>query len=218
MHILPDLIVIRHGETQWNIEGRLQGHKDTPLTHNGVRQARAVAIRLADTLTSRDNLQFWSSPLPRALQTASILADVWAVPYAQFKQTPDLMERSFGVWEGRTRAEIEHDFPDQYRNQQEAPWDYAMPQGESRNDLAARLHKWLASLEQNSTHIVVTHSGCLRALRSVYTKASPETVLAYCEPQTASFILSESKETIMEIQPALLQALGCEGAGTTVQL
>lgn len=215
---LPDLIVIRHGETQWNVAGKLQGHKDTPLTNNGVRQARAVGVNLAPIILSHQKLKFWSSPLPRALQTASILADTWTVPFETFVQDPLLMERCYGIWEGRTTGEIKHDLPEQYLAQESAPWDYAMPQGESRNDLAKRLHVWLQGLERHMTHVVVTHSGCLRALRGLYTQASAETILGYSEPQTASFLLSCGHETMLEIPAGILRSMGCEGAGTTVRL
>lgn len=218
MQELPDLIVIRHGETQWNVAGRLQGRKDTPLTNNGVRQAKAVGVRLADTIASHQGLKFWSSPLPRALQTASILAGIWTVPFEKFTQAPLLMERSFGVWEGQTSDEIKRDLSDQYRAQQTDPWDYTMPEGESRNDLKQRMQTWLATLEKQTTHVVVTHSGCLRALRGIYTKASSEVMLAYSEPQTASFLLSSGRETMLEIPAGILWAMGCEGAGTTVRL
>lgn len=218
MNELPDLIVIRHGETQWNVAGRLQGRKDTPLTNNGVRQARAVGVRLADTITSHKRLKFWSSPLPRALQTTSILADIWAVPFEKFTQAPILMERCFGVWEGYTSDEIRSNLPDQYQEQEADPWGYAMPHGESRNELTRRMQTWLSGLERETPHVVVTHSGCLRALRGIYTKASAETMLAYSEPQTASFLLSSGSETMLEIPAGILRAMGCEGAGTTVRL
>ncbi|NUS70473.1 MAG: histidine phosphatase family protein, partial [Ensifer adhaerens] len=67
---LPSLILIRHGETQWNVAGRLQGRKDTPLTANGVRQALAIGLRLAERIAHEEkNLTFWVSPLGRARQT-----------------------------------------------------------------------------------------------------------------------------------------------------
>lgn len=65
---LPTLLVIRHGETQWNVAGRLQGSRDTPLTVNGVRQAQAVAVRLSETVADLADAAFWVSPLGRARQ------------------------------------------------------------------------------------------------------------------------------------------------------
>ena len=221
MHKLPNLIVIRHGETQWNTVGRLQGHKDTPLTHEGVCQAQAVGVNLADRIASHQNIKFWCSPLPRALQTASILSDIWTVPFEAFTKHPLLKERCYGTWEGRTLEEVKKSQPDEFQAQDADPLGYAMPEGESRNDLNGRINQWLSELsafDQNVTHVVVTHSGSLRALRAIYTKASIETMLAYCEPQTASFILCDGQETMLEIPTGILQALGCTGAGTTVRI
>ena len=96
---LPTLLVIRHGETQWNVAGRLQGRRDTPLTANGMRQALAVAVRLSETVADLDEAAFWVSPLGRARQTASILADIWSHPFERFREEPLLAERSYGAFE-----------------------------------------------------------------------------------------------------------------------
>lgn len=213
---LPPLLVIRHGETQWNVAGRLQGRQDTPLTVNGIRQALAVAARLSETVADLQGAAFWVSPLGRARQTASILADIWSLPFAQFIEEPMLTERGYGVWEGRSMEDIERDLPDQYRAHAADPWDYCMPDGESRTALTKRLGAWGATLDARRPHIAVIHSGCLRALRGIYTDASPADILAYREPQTAAFLLSEGDEIMLDVSPSLLRAFGCEGEGRTV--
>lgn len=213
---LPLLLVIRHGETQWNVAGRLQGRRDTPLTANGTRQALAVAARLAEIVGSFKDAAFWVSPLGRARQTASILADLWSLPFEQFSEEPMLAERGYGVWEGWAHTDIERNFPEQYDAHAADPWDYCMPEGESRTALAARLRAWLATLDGTRPHIAVTHSGCLRALRGIYTNASRADILAYSEPQTAAFLLTEGNEVLLEVAPALLRVTGCESEGRTV--
>jgi broad specificity phosphatase PhoE len=213
---LPPLLVIRHGETQWNVAGRLQGRRDTPLTANGMRQALAVAARLAETVAGLDDAAFWVSPLGRARQTASILADIWSLPFEQFSEATMLAERGYGVWEGWSHGDIERDFPDQYGAHAADPWDYCMPDGESRTTLTARLSAWIATLDGTRPHVVVTHSGCLRALRGIYTRASRADILAYSEPQTAAFLLTEGNEVLLGVAPALQRAIGCESEGRTV--
>lgn len=213
---LPSLILIRHGETQWNVAGRLQGRTDTPLTANGVRQALAVGVRLAERIGQEETLQFWVSPLGRARQTASILADTWSIPFDRFVEAPPLAERAYGAWEGLAHDEIERNLAEQYRAHNADPFDYSMPGGESRTALSARLEAWLETLDRDRTHVVVTHSGCLRALRGIYTAASREEILAYREPQTASFLLAKGRETMLDIPVNVLRALGCDGAGRTV--
>lgn len=213
---LPRLLVIRHGETQWNVAGRLQGHLDTPLTVNGMRQALAVAARLSDTVAALPDAAFWVSPLGRARQTASIFADIWSLPFAQFAEEPMLAERGYGVWEGRSIDDIERDLPDQYCAHAADPWDYGMPGGESRTTLTARLSAWVATLDAARPHVVVTHSGCLRALRGIYTRASHAAMLAYREPQTSAFFLSGRNDVQLDVSASLLRAFGCEGEGRTV--
>ncbi|HSX75202.1 MAG TPA: histidine phosphatase family protein [Shinella sp.] len=213
---LPSLLVIRHGETQWNVAGRLQGRRDTPLTANGVRQAQAVAVRLSETVADLQDAAFWVSPLGRARQTASILADLWALPFDRFAEEPRLAERSYGAWEGRLHGEIERDLPEQYGAHAADPWDYSMPGGESRTVLSGRLLAWLRTLDRDRPHVAVTHSGCLRALRGLYTRASRDEMLAYREPQTAAFFLTDRNERLFDVSPGLLRAFGCEGEGRTV--
>ncbi|HEV7305508.1 histidine phosphatase family protein [Ensifer sp.] len=213
---LPSLILIRHGETQWNVAGRLQGRRDTPLTANGVRQALAVGLRLAERIGQEETLNFWVSPLGRARQTASILADTWSIPFDRFVEAAPLAERSYGAWEGLAHDEIERDLADQYHAHSTDPFDYSMPGGESRTTVAARLQDWLDTLDHDRTHVVVTHSGCLRALRGIYTAASRDEILAYREPQTASFLMTPGGETMLDIPVNVLRALGCDGAGRTV--
>lgn len=213
---LPTLLVIRHGETQWNVAGRLQGSRDTPLTANGVRQAQAVAVRLSETVAGLSDTAFWVSPLGRARQTASIFADIWSLPFECFGEEPLLAERCYGVWEGRLHSEIERDLPEQHDAHMYDPWDYSMPGGESRTMLTERLLAWLRTLDRNRPHVAVTHSGCLRALRGIYTRASPAEILAYREPQTSAFLLSAGSEHMLSVPTATLHAFGCEGEGRTV--
>lgn len=215
---LPELLVIRHAETQWNVGGRIQGRCDTPLTLNGVRQAMAVATALRDAVSALENAQFWVSPLGRARQTASILADMWSTPFTRFIVEPRIAERNYGRWEGKTLAEIDRDFPEDREADAADPWRHAIAGGESREALDARLRLWLAGLDRARRHVVVTHSGCLRALRGLYTGAPLEAVLAYREAQTSSFRLSGTNALALDVPPEILERFGCVGAGETVRI
>lgn len=216
--ILPTLLVVRHGETQWNAEGRIQGGRDTPLTLNGVRQAMAVGVALAERVEALGRPAFWVSPLGRAKQTASILAGVWCVPYADFVDEPLVAERNYGVWEGRRVQDIQRDAPDQHQADAADPWGYVVPEGENRAALDRRLRAWLQSLDRTRSHVVVTHSGCLRLLRGIYTGASAREIVAYREPQTSAFLLRPPDALALHVRPAILRAFGCDGAGHTVQV
>jgi len=144
------ILLVRHGETDWNREGRFQGWADPPLNEVGRRQARALAARLQDT--SFDAA--YSSDLQRAHETALIVAAAHEVPVVT---DPGLREIDVGSWSGLTRAEIDERFPGADHHD-----------GETRE---AHLARVLASVERiaranaGGRILIVSHGGSLRALR-----------------------------------------------------
>jgi len=117
------ILAIRHGETAWNVDTRIQGHLDIPLNDAGRLQAR----RLAQALAGRDAIDaIYSSDLSRALQTAQAVADATGAPLVA---TPALRERCFGVFEGRTFAEIRAAWPEEAERWRVRDPDWAPPGG-----------------------------------------------------------------------------------------
>lgn len=214
----PPLLLIRHAETQWNREGRLQGRLDTPLTLDGVRQAIAVAVTTADHHRRHDRVRYWVSPLGRARQTASLIADCWDVPYDRFQDAPALLERAYGSWEGRTLPDVERELPDEHRAHEEDPWHFRPAGGESRSGLFDRIADWLTGLDRSHAHVIVTHSGCFRAIRAICNGATREEATAYREPQTTAFHLANGTETEIPLQPSLGRAFGLCGEARTVAI
>lgn len=151
------LVVIRHGETEWNVAARIQGHGDSALTAAGVEQARALARRLArepfDVLISSD--------LGRALATARCVAEETGhavVPDARFR------ERHFGAGEGLGYAEIDARFPDAFSRTRPVDPEYAIPGGESRRAFHERVaNAFDAVVREHAGRrvVVVTHGGVL---------------------------------------------------------
>jgi probable phosphoglycerate mutase len=151
------IIVIRHGETEWNVARRIQGQGDSGLTAEGIEQAVALARRLAQE--SFDVLI--SSDLGRAMQTARRIAE-WnpheVVPDARFR------ERNFGAGEGLTYDEIDQRFPSAFSRVSEVDPDYAIPGGESRRQFHERVAKAFESVVREhagKTVVVVAHGGVL---------------------------------------------------------
>jgi len=154
-------IVVRHGETQWNLASRIQGHADSELTEAGRRQAEALARRLEredfDVLVSSD--------LGRALATARIIARRTGhepiVADARFR------ERSFGEGEGLTYGELDHQYPETFSKVLETDPDYRIPGGESRRQFHERVRTAFESLagERPGQRVaVVAHGGVLATL------------------------------------------------------
>jgi len=152
------LILIRHGETEWNSEGRIQGyHADSPLTENGQAQARQLAARLAS-----ERIQaLHCSDAGRARQTVAPIA---AAVDLEVIYDAALRERNYGVFEGRTYKEIELEFPDAYLKFRSRDADYAPPGGESgtqfRDRIVAALER-VAAGASGRRAAVVTHGGVL---------------------------------------------------------
>jgi len=154
------LILVRHGETDWNAQHRWQGHSDTELNDAGREQAR----RLAEGLGRVDAL--YSSDLSRARETAEILAGTIGVE-VRFDQR--LRERGFGAWEGLTTEEIESSFPDEQRR-----WRAGIGAGahnaEPFEAFAARVGSFVEEIGQRHVGeevLVVAHGGTIRVVHAL---------------------------------------------------
>jgi broad specificity phosphatase PhoE len=154
------IYVLRHGETEWNFEGRLQGTLDSPLTPRGRAQAAAQRGLLARFLPHQTGVACWSSPQGRAWSTAQIAcADLGPiVPKSA------LVEVSLGDWQGRTVAEIEAspEGAGALRDHAEM-WKFHAPGGEDLGMLRARLKILLQGLDRPT--VIVTHGVTSRVLR-----------------------------------------------------
>ncbi len=156
-------IVLRHGETRWNLDSRIQGHADSELTEAGRRQAELLARRLEresfDVLVSSD--------LGRALTTANLLAE--RTRHACVADAR-LRERSFGEAEGLTYGELDHEYPEVFSKVRETDPDYRIPGGESRREFYERVKAVFESLgeEHRGRRVaVVCHGGVLASLYRV---------------------------------------------------
>jgi len=149
------IILVRHGETDWNAAGRLQGHRDRPLNAAGRVQAQRVAVHLAGAPVRA----IYSSDLARSYETASIIDQTVRVGIVT---SPALRERCYGIWEGLTPAEIQASYPEQFTQWRSGRMDFAPAGGETRTQLLARsfteLHT-IARRHPGETVVVVTHGG-----------------------------------------------------------
>jgi probable phosphoglycerate mutase len=149
------ILLVRHGETDWNAAGRIQGHSDTPLNAAGRLQARRAAQRLA-----REPIRaLYSSDLARAFETATIIG----VPLGlTVVASPQLRERRYGEWEGLTAAEIQAHYPEQFAIWRARSTDFAPPQGETRNEILTRALAELQTIARRHVRemvVVVSHGG-----------------------------------------------------------
>ncbi|WP_295393129.1 histidine phosphatase family protein [uncultured Thiodictyon sp.] len=151
------LCIIRHGETEWNAQGRIQGHTDIPLNAAGGAQAQALALKLAHQRFHA----IYSSDLARATETAQVLAhrEGHAV-----RLLPQLRERHFGIFQGLTAAQGAERYPGAYLHYLARDPEYDFETGESLCRFAARVTAgidWLVLQHRGQTVAVMCHSGVL---------------------------------------------------------
>ncbi len=154
------VIVVRHGETHWNIEGRRQGHLDSTLTEKGHAQAEALSERFTPESCSA----IYSSDLGRAFETARIIARKTGHEVVVDER---LRERNLGIFQGLNGDEIRERFPAEYEEHRNGGADHAVPSGESFRNQTKRNMLCLEELAQRhagETIMVVTHGGVLSAL------------------------------------------------------
>ncbi len=159
---MTTLILVRHGETDWNAQHRWQGHSDMPL--NGV--GRKQAGLLASELERVDAV--YSSDLARARETAEILAQRIGL---EVHLDPRLRERGFGAWEGLTTQEIESSFPDEQKRWR-AGIGAGAPDAEPFGAFAARVRSFVEEVGRQHVDeevLVVAHGGTIRVVHALAT-------------------------------------------------
>ncbi len=160
MQTVTRIVAIRHGETAWNVDTRIQGHLDIPLNANG----RWQAARLAGALVDEGIAAVYSSDLSRAKQTADTLGEALALPVVTDTR---LRERAFGVFEALTFAEVEARWPADARRWTQRDPDFAPEGGESLRSVYARCIdavKRLAHGHVGETIAIVAHGGVMDCL------------------------------------------------------
>jgi probable phosphoglycerate mutase len=162
----PLFFFIRHGETDWNAERRLQGGRDISLNDLGRRQAAQCGGTLRDLIADRGmapaDFAFISSPLSRASKTMEIVRGALGLPAGGYAVEPRLSELSFGRWEGMTYEDIGAADGPALAVRECDKWNFKAPGGESYADLLARVRAWHATVTGDI--VVTAHGGVARAL------------------------------------------------------
>ena len=162
----PTIYYLRHGETEWNVLGRLQGTRDIPLNARGRGQAVQAGGILADIFRSegRDkaDLAYVSSPLGRARQTMELARGRLDLPVADYGLDDRLREIGYGRWEGLTLAESEAADPEIYARRLTDKWTVGPAGGETYADVELRVRAWYDDLRTDT--VAVAHGGTCRAL------------------------------------------------------
>jgi broad specificity phosphatase PhoE len=185
------IYLVRHGQTEFNAIGRWQGQVDSPLTELGKMQAKRIGRSLRDLINSND-VAIFSSPLGRALSTASIIAD--EIGFSG-RVIPDsrLMEVGMGSWDGLTDYEIEMEWPGAREGLGRHEWFFHSPDGETYGSMEGRLALALNDVSSHNaaTKIIVSHGVAGRIIRKLFAGLDKDAALSLEVPQDAIFLLED---------------------------
>lgn len=159
----PAIYFVRHGETDWNAQGRLQGQQDIPLNALGRVQAEEAGVRLRGLVLDYQDLDYVASPMDRTRETMERMREAIFLDPAQYRLDDRLIELTFGSWEGMTWKEVRKAAPQAAAMRERDKWNYVPPDGgESYAMLANRIRPFLQELTRDT--VVVAHGGVARAV------------------------------------------------------
>jgi broad specificity phosphatase PhoE len=190
---MPTIYYIRHGETEWNADGRLQGEQDIPLNDLGREQAANAGGILAG-LFARDgrneqSLPFVASPLGRARSTMELVRGVLKLPPHDYSLDDRLREIGYGHWEGSTLAQMQVSDPDVFAARQAEKWTVPPPGGETYASVQLRMRDWYDSLLGDT--VAVAHGGTARALMVALGIETPDSAADLTIEQGAVYVFGE---------------------------
>ena len=163
---MPLIYFVRHGQTEWNAERRIQGQIDVPINETGRAQALRNGSVLAELIGDGSRFGFCVEvPLLRTRQTMEIIRDAMGLSPTDYRTDDRLKKVFFGTWGGMTMEEVAQNDPENYARRQADFWHVAPPQGEIFRDFYARVMDWLEGMKHDA--VVVAHGGVSRCLRVI---------------------------------------------------
>ncbi|HCG7403482.1 TPA: histidine phosphatase family protein [Vibrio parahaemolyticus] len=185
------IFVLRHGETEFNADKKLQGHCNSSLTSKGSDQARRVGTTLKQYVENRP-FRVYSSTLGRALQTSQIVCEELNYSYENLNKEPRLKEFSLGEWEQRTIPSLEQEIPNLLAQND---WYLQAPNCETYESVRERLSSWLSDVAHDEDIVVVSHGLTGIVLRGLLLGMDYTQVWQQDLPQDAFFIIEDGRLT-----------------------
>ncbi len=196
MKLAAPLYLLRHGETAWNTERRMQGSRNSDLTDRGRAQALAMGRALAAELAREEQpTLFLRSPLGRTVETSLIVGRELGLDPSHWRNDARLVELSYGDWEGSSWAEIEKHTPNALADWKADPETYCPPRGESHADLRRRAAAVLADIAaSNKRTVVIGHGVSSAVMRGLNLGLDARAMFVLEKPQDAFFRLTDGAE------------------------
>ena len=190
----PTIYLIRHGETQWNLEGRYQGQKDSPLTKKGREQARLNALKLQKKIESFDEVKIFSSPLGRAKNSAFIICDELNIDRDKIIFDKRIEEFDYGIFEGELKEFCQTEFAIEFNAREADKWWYQIEGGDSYEIVTKRLNHWLNEVKDEKVIVMIAHEMINRALRGLYLNLEHNETLKLHQSNDLVLLLHENEE------------------------
>ena len=191
----PTIILIRHGQTVWNEEGRFQGRLNSPLTKKGEIQAKENAEKLKKNIEDFENIKIFSSPLGRARDTAHIICDELGINRDTIIFDDRIIEFNYGIFEGQKREEMMK--RQEFRDREANKWSYEIENGESYILVHNRVKDFLNSIKDEKKVIIVAHEMVNRTIRGVYCNYNKDVTLSLKQPNNVILSLNNREEKIL---------------------
>ncbi|ACA40745.1 histidine phosphatase family protein [Lysinibacillus sphaericus] len=190
------IYLLRHGETEYNSEGRYQGQLDSPLTELGREQVQQNARMLKAFIGHAHDWKIISSPLGRAVESTEILCETIDYDKNNVEFDQRLTEVAVGQWAGLKMPEIQQTWPNLLLNTDAFNWYFHAPDGESYEQVVNRLSSWLKEIQQHHPKVIVVSHGLTgRILRGIYAGLHKEDALKLEVSQDVFFKLANQEVT-----------------------
>jgi len=192
---LPTIILIRHGQTVWNEEGRFQGILNSLLTKKGELQAKENAEKLKKNIEDFENIKIFSSPLGRARDTAYIICDELGIDRDTIIFDDRIIEFNYGIFEGQKREEMMK--RQEFRDREANKWSYEIENGESYILVQNRVKDFIYSIKDEKKVIIVAHEMVNRTIRGVYCNYNKDITLSLKQANNVILFLNNKEEKIL---------------------
>lgn len=183
----PTIYLVRHGQTDWNANRRLQGQTEIPMNDFGRLQVSENAHKLAEQMQNPHAYDYVSSPICRARETMEILRTRLGLPPLDYRVDDRLKELHYGEFASHTWDELREIRPQDVMQRFDNAWDYVIPRGECYAQLSRRVLNWLHEVKRDT--IVAAHAGVSRVLQAHFSKHPPHEVPFLQAPQDRVLVI-----------------------------
>lgn len=191
--IMQTIYLIRHGRTEWNRDGRIQGRQNSPL----ISESRHITEAIADYMYDKNIDSVISSPLRRCTETADIICRILDKNYSI---DVEMMECDHGMCEGMTLAQIEIEMPDFFRVREMDKWNTKWPGGESYSDVFKRAHNIRKKIMDEKSYLIIAHEMFNKCLIGALVGWTQERIIVFKQRNEIICLVQDNQLVMVEVK------------------